>query len=114
MTAAPDGVTTTRTRPAPHQEPAPQVEGDRPATWALRAWCAKEAVGKALGYGLAAGPHSVTVDRIDAGSGYVYLTLAGPLADLFPNLTGEQVAAYTALENGHVLASVLNSLQNAQ
>ena len=91
-----------------------QVEGDRPATWALRAWCAKEAVGKALGYGLAAGPHSVTVDRIDAGSGYVYLTLAGPLADLFPNLTGEQVAAYTALENGHVLASVLNSLQNAQ
>lgn len=29
MIAAPDGVTT-RTRPAPHQEPAPQVEGDRP------------------------------------------------------------------------------------
>ena len=50
-------------------------------------------------------PQCVTVDRIDAGSGYVYLTLAGPLADLFPNPTGAGGGLY-GIENGYVLASV--------
>ncbi|MEZ4767670.1 MAG: beta-ketoacyl synthase N-terminal-like domain-containing protein [Caldilineales bacterium] len=80
----------------------PQVD-----KWPLRVWCAKEAVGKALGYGLAAGPHSVTVERVDTDSGFVTMNLAGTLVDLFPNLSGEKIAAYTARENGYVLASVL-------
>lgn len=80
----------------------PQVD-----KWPLRVWCAKEAVGKALGYGLAAGPHSVAVERIDTASGFVTMSLAGTLVDLFPNLSGEKIAAYTARENGYVLASVL-------
>lgn len=80
----------------------PQVD-----KWPLRAWCAKEAVGKALGYGLAAGPHSVAVEQVDTASGFVHMSLAGTLVDLFPNLSGEKIAAYTARENGYVLASVL-------
>lgn len=75
--------------------------------WPLRVWCAKEAVGKALGYGLAAGPHSVTVEHIEPSTGFVYMNLEGTLVDLFPNLSGERIAAYTARENGWVLASVL-------
>ena len=47
------------------------------------------------------------VERIDTASGFVTMSLAGTLVDLFPNLSGEKIAAYTARENGYVLASVL-------
>lgn len=84
-----------------------EMEDAQSDIWPLRVWCAKEAVGKALGYGLAAGPHSVTVDRIEATTGFIFINLADTLVDLFPNLRGEKIAAYTARENGYVFASVL-------
>lgn len=77
-------------------------------TWPLRIWCAKEAVGKALGYGLAGGPHSVTLDHVDTRTGFVYMNVAGVLAEQFPELTGRPIAAFTARENGLVVASVLS------
>ncbi|MCB9152616.1 MAG: polyketide synthase dehydratase domain-containing protein [Caldilineae bacterium] len=90
------------------------LEESQTDIWPLRVWCAKEAVGKALGYGLAAGPHSVTVERVDIASGFVFMNLAGTLVDLFPNLSGERIAAYTARENGYVLASVLGQGRRAE
>ncbi|MEA3337593.1 MAG: beta-ketoacyl synthase N-terminal-like domain-containing protein [Chloroflexota bacterium] len=82
------------------------VESDD-ETWSLRLWCAKEAVGKALGVGLANGPHSVAIDRVDPDSGFVYMNLAGGLEEEFSDLSGENMAAYTTQENGFVVASVL-------
>ena len=92
---------------AQEQSVLADLTGAEADKWPLRVWCAKEAVGKALGYGLAAGPHSVTVEHIEPSTGIVTMNLAGTLVDLFPKLSGQKIAAYTARENGYVLASVL-------
>jgi malonyl CoA-acyl carrier protein transacylase/phosphopantetheinyl transferase len=84
-----------------------QSHGD---AWALRLWCAKEAVGKALGHGLSGGPHSVVLEHVDLDTGFVYVNLAGSLADRFPDLSGSKIAAYTTHEDGFVVASVLDGV----
>lgn len=49
------------------------------------AWCAKEAIGKALGRGVLGGPRSVRIVSCDAGMGAFGCELAGTMADAFPN-----------------------------
>jgi len=50
------------------------------AEWTVRLWCAKEALGKALGRGLLGGPRSVVVRDLDRESGEVRMTATGELA----------------------------------
>jgi phosphopantetheinyl transferase/acyl carrier protein len=50
--------------------------------WAVRLWCAKEALGKALGRGLIGGPRAVVVQRLNPATGQVEMTVAGALARL--------------------------------
>jgi acyl transferase domain-containing protein/phosphopantetheinyl transferase len=45
--------------------------------WALRLWCAKEAVGKALGRGLLGGPQSFVAREVDPSVGAVRIGLKG-------------------------------------
>ncbi len=82
-------------------------DGDEEA-WALRLWCAKEAVGKALGWGLAGGPQGIAVRRVDPQTGIVWVGLSGEMARLFPEVNGYEIAALTAREGEFVVASVMD------
>lgn len=77
------------------------------AEWALRVWCAKEAVAKALGRGLPGGPRDLTVRNLDRRTGSVALEISGKLAVEFPHLTGKVLKAYSFLEGDFVYASAL-------
>jgi acyl transferase domain-containing protein/phosphopantetheinyl transferase/acyl carrier protein len=50
--------------------------------WSVRLWCAKEALGKALGRGLIGGPQAVVVERLDPVTGQVEMSVTGTLARL--------------------------------
>lgn len=73
------------------------------AEWGLRLWCAKEAVGKALGRGLPGGTGDA---RAGAGrqTGTVEVTLAGALARAFPQHAGTPVLVHTHRDGDAIVA----------
>jgi acyl transferase domain-containing protein/phosphopantetheinyl transferase len=73
--------------------------------WVLRAWCAKEAVGKALGYGLVEGPGSVRIVQGDAVTGTCAVELAGRLALLVPQLAAAHIIVHTDFQGDLVVAT---------
>jgi phosphopantetheine--protein transferase-like protein len=75
--------------------------------WLTRFWCAKEAVGKALGRGLIHGPHSVIVQAVEGAGEIVEVTLSGRLAEEFPQLAGLSLAVYTMRHGDFMIASTL-------
>ena len=77
--------------------------------WLLRAWCAKEAVGKATGAGLVEGPRSVEIAAIDAPRGIVAARLAGRLAREHPRLDGIDLLAWTDRVDDLIVATSLGS-----
>ncbi len=72
--------------------------------WALRLWCAKEAVAKALGHGLMGDPLALVVRKLDPGTGIVYLSLANALAQKFPDWNEDRICARTARDGGTLMA----------
>ncbi len=75
--------------------------------WVTRLWCAKEAVGKALGKGLAEGPGSVRVRTVDVPAGRVQVVLGDGLAGEFPELAGTPLIVHTAREGDLAVATTL-------
>ena len=65
---------------------------------ALRLWCAKEAVAKAIGRGFMGNPLNLEARAADPGLGQVEVWLTGSLAREFPQLAGVPVAAYIDLQ----------------
>ena len=63
--------------------------------WVIRFWSAKEAAAKALGRGLAEGPHSLAVQTFDIKTGIVKIALKGKLAEEFPDLARTAMIVYT-------------------
>jgi phosphopantetheinyl transferase len=82
---------------------------DTPAheEWSLRLWCAKEAVAKALGRGLAEGPGGLRIQAVDMRTGHVQVALSDGFARELPDFTGRQLTAYTAREGNCIFATVL-------
>ncbi|HMP77419.1 MAG TPA: acyltransferase domain-containing protein [Kiritimatiellia bacterium] len=75
---------------------------------AWRWWCAKEAVGKALGVGLFHGARELAVAGEDAATGRVDLRLEGAWLEAFPAYKEKIISAYTsAQENGIFAVCVL-------
>jgi malonyl CoA-acyl carrier protein transacylase/phosphopantetheinyl transferase len=64
--------------------------------WALRVWCAKEAVGKALGRGMLGAPQSLVAQELDPHRGAVKIGLKGASA-LSASAAGEPVPVLTAV-----------------
>jgi phosphopantetheinyl transferase len=75
--------------------------------WSLRLWCAKEAVAKALGRGLAGGPGGLPIQAVDRHTGYVQVALSEGFARELPDFAGRQLTAYTIREGNRILATVL-------
>jgi phosphopantetheinyl transferase len=82
---------------------------EKPAqqAWLTRFWCAKEAVGKALGLGLIQAPQSVVVKAWDEASGVVSVALGESFAGEFPELAGVFIAVYTTSHQDFIVASTL-------
>jgi phosphopantetheinyl transferase/acyl carrier protein len=75
--------------------------------WALRMWCAKEAVGKALGRGLSAGLLAFHITRAVAPSGILEVQLRGGALNQFPQLQGKSLIVYTVRESNFVFSAVI-------
>src|SRR5690606_29167228 len=93
---------------SPHERRLLDSLGDTAtAEWLTRFWCAKEAVGKALGRGLIHGPHSVIVQAVEGTGAIVKVTVSGKLAGEFPLLAGRSLAVYTMRHGNFIIASTL-------
>jgi len=75
--------------------------------WYLRLWCAKEAVGKALGRGLADGLHAMEVKAAEFDAGAVRLELGESLRAQFPDLGRREIVTYTARDGDYVSCAVV-------
>lgn len=83
------------------------VRQDLRQEWALRMWCAKEAVGKALGRGLTAGLQAFHITDAEIATGVVQLELRDRALDQFPQLRGKPMIAYTAREMDFVFSTII-------
>jgi phosphopantetheinyl transferase (holo-ACP synthase) len=72
--------------------------------WLLRIWCSKEAVGKALGRGLPGGPGDLMIQDMDVETGMFVFHVSGKLAELFPEIKGKNISAYTLRDGDYVFA----------
>ncbi|MDQ5854343.1 MAG: polyketide synthase dehydratase domain-containing protein [Chloroflexota bacterium] len=75
--------------------------------WATRFWCAKEAVAKAVGQGLAGGPTGLTVQQADRTTGRLEVILGNTLARSVPELRNVPIVAYTARHGDLAVASTV-------
>jgi phosphopantetheinyl transferase len=70
----------------------------------LRLWCAKEALGKALGTGLLGNPRGIRARDWDETSGWATLELTGPWLERFPERRDRPVRVRTWTVEGYALA----------
>jgi phosphopantetheinyl transferase len=75
--------------------------------WVTRFWCAKEAVGKAIGRGLLHGPQSVLVQAVEAADEVVKVTIGDRFAGEFSELAGVFLTVYTMRHRDYIIASTL-------
>jgi len=91
---------------------AARQSGEPADHWYRAAWCAKEAVGKALGRGVLGGPRSLEVMELEPDTGRLSLALRGALAAAFPAYGGEpgrevRIAAFRRVHQGRMIALCL-------
>jgi phosphopantetheine--protein transferase-like protein len=77
--------------------------------WFLRLWCAKEALGKALGRGLSQGLKSLEVMQIQPESGRVQLSIRNGLSEAFPHLRDKSLSVYTNRNEQYVFSTFIHS-----
>jgi acyl transferase domain-containing protein/phosphopantetheinyl transferase/acyl carrier protein len=75
--------------------------------WIMRIWCAKEAVGKAIGKGLTGGPRELILQSLDSESGTMGLKFARILSTEMAYLNGKTLYAYTTRDEDVVIASAV-------
>jgi acyl transferase domain-containing protein/phosphopantetheinyl transferase len=93
---------------AHEREQLVQLPGALLDEWMLRCWCAKEAVGKAIGTGLPHGPSDFSIISIDRGSGAVTVEVAGRLASESPGFAGERFVVHSLREDELVVATAIH------
>jgi phosphopantetheinyl transferase len=76
--------------------------------WALRMWCAKEAVAKALGRGFSIGIQAFHIISAETRSGVLQLELRDTALDHFPRLRGRSIMACTGREEDFVFSTTIH------
>ncbi len=82
-----------------------QEKGEINPERALRLWCAKEAVAKALGTGLKFSPQDLRVEGCSPESGEVEISLQGSWRENFPEFGGRNIRVYTFRREEFVVAT---------
>jgi phosphopantetheinyl transferase len=90
------------------------IEPDLRQEWAVRMWCAKEAVGKALGRGLSAGIQAFHISGVEIATGVVQVELRDAALGQFPHLRGKTLVACTAREMDFVYSTTIYLQGTAQ
>ncbi|MCQ2394637.1 MAG: 4'-phosphopantetheinyl transferase superfamily protein [Kiritimatiellae bacterium] len=72
---------------------------------AIRFWCAKEAVSKALGTGIRYSPRELIVETFQAETGEMTVKLTGQWLESFKQFTGRSIRVSSTVVKGHVLAT---------
>jgi phosphopantetheine--protein transferase-like protein len=75
--------------------------------WALRFWCAKEALAKALGRGLTAGLLAYRITQAEIETGRVMLELRDEALSQSPKLRGCRLTGYTTQDADFVFATMI-------
>jgi phosphopantetheinyl transferase len=75
--------------------------------WALRMWCAKESVAKALGCGFRIGIQAFHITHAETGSGAVQLELRDEALDPFLHLYRIPIMAHTGREDDFVFSTTI-------
>jgi len=83
------------------------IEASARLEWRTRFWCAKEAIGKALGCGLRHDPQSVIVKAFETDGEVVKAVLGDKLASEFPTWADLSMAVYTVRHRDFIIASTL-------
>ena len=83
------------------------VEASARLEWLTRFWCAKNAIGKALGCGLRYGPPSVLITAFDTDGEVIKAILGDQLANEFPALADIPMSVYTIRHRDFIIASTL-------
>lgn len=72
---------------------------------AVRFWCAKEAVSKALGTGIRYSPRELVVETFQAETGDMEVALTGQWLESFKQFRGRPIHVASIVVKGHMLAS---------
>ncbi len=92
---------------APHERQlVSALDDETRREWHLRMWCAKEAVGKALGRGLAPGLGAMQVTEARLADGAVRLKLGGALEAEFPAVGRRELVTFTTREGDYVASAI--------
>lgn len=83
---------------------AAMSEGER-EEWMCRMWCAKEAVGKAIGRGLSGAPRGLGIEEIEPDTGAVRIRLRDAVARELPQLAGADLRAQTGRDGDLIFAT---------
>jgi phosphopantetheinyl transferase/acyl carrier protein len=75
--------------------------------WALRMWCAKEAVGKALGRGISWGLLAFHITALETATGNIQVELRDGALSQFPWFAGQSLGVYTRCQSGFVFAAMI-------
>jgi malonyl CoA-acyl carrier protein transacylase/phosphopantetheinyl transferase (holo-ACP synthase) len=70
-----------------------------------RFWCAKEAVGKALGRGLVEGPRTLVIREVDKSRKTIYISLGAKLSQEFPQFKDALITAHTDRDKDLIVAT---------
>ena len=90
------------------------MPGDAQEEWLVRIFCAKEAVGKAIGRGMEGGPRSLVAHDLNREDGTVMVRVVGELARLCPEWSAGTIAARTVRDGDYVVAVSLCSRSQEQ
>jgi phosphopantetheinyl transferase len=92
-------------------EEAASLTGESRHAWYLSGWCAKEAIGKALGGGVLGGPRNMRLESVEPDSGLLTARALGALAREIegkdPGLAARSIEARRSIHDGNVVALCL-------